>query len=167
MGPEILTDGGIRALSKMENSPIKNYVKTTEIQRSVEAGQNLWLVNAPPGRDSFREDKDFSQNSVSKISNYDTVAMPCGDQSRKNPFKAKPSSISYVIGSSATHNSSTFDTSTDKSRAQAKSNVLLRAARSITKTKSISGSFIVKTTIRKGSAHQGNKASDDSSDTTT
>ena len=88
---------------------------------------------------------------------YDTVAIPC---SRRSTFKMKPSSVSYnattcMSGVNAT--TAPFDAipedcgmpSTCDNRAISKSKVLLRAARSITKTKSVSGNFIVKTTICK------------------
>ena len=95
--------------------------------------------------------------SISTCSNYDTVAAPVGDSNnrRKNPFKVNPNSNSCIFGSKSGINSSDFTTDScggicsgeNSSKALSKSNVFLRAARSITKTKSVSGSFIVKTTI--------------------
>ena len=73
--------------------------------------------------------------TVSKCSNYDTVAIPI-QENRQNPFKTRPGSLIEA------------EVSADM-RSNSKSNVFLRAARSITKTKSVSGNFIVKTTICK------------------
>jgi hypothetical protein len=70
------------------------------------------------------------------MSNYDTIATTIVN---KNPFKAA------VIDSNLT----TSQLEDSESKRIAKSKVLLRAAKSITKTKSVSGSFIVKTTVHK------------------
>lgn len=70
----------------------------------------------------------------------------------------KPNSVSYaacVSNSTSKAAAVPFDAIHEgedvvgDNRALSKSNVFLRAARSITKTKSISGNFIVKTTICK------------------
>ena len=108
-----------------------------------------------------REDIHASYKSASKVSNYDTVAVPCNGNSeqRRNTFKVKPSSISFNVGSNATN--TVEATPCDKNKAFAKSNVFLRAARSITKTKSVSGNFIVKTTICK--SNQFNRAPNEES----
>ena len=109
-------------------------------------------------KESGREDAKITYNSASRVSSYDTVAVPCSLEQRKSAFKVKPSSISYMANFSCMNNSgaTTFDVIPEKAgktsnnnRVNSKSNVFLRAARSITKTKSISGNFIVKTTICK------------------
>jgi len=52
--------------------------------------------NSITGKESYREEIE-QYKSFSKCSNYDTVALPCGGVgSRRNPFKAKPGSISYA-----------------------------------------------------------------------
>ena len=131
----VLTEGGLRALSKLEGTPVQNYSKVNELRKGS-------LDN-----DNFK--------SISNCSNYDTVAMPVNNTStRQNPFKQKPSSISCVMPGNSTGqiHSSSVKPVVDGSAVNkpfSKSNVFLRAARSITKTKSVSGSFIVKTTICK------------------
>mmetsp|Transcript_35026 Transcript_35026/g.46085 ORF Transcript_35026/g.46085 Transcript_35026/m.46085 type:complete len:222 (+) Transcript_35026:496-1161(+) len=149
MGQDILTDGGIKALSKLESTPLQNYNKAAELARIDKSGEKI-KGSWPNAKDSFREDANISYKSASRVSNYDTVAVPCSTELRKSAFKMKPSSISFVVGSNGCNNSSTVEaTPSDKNKAFTKSNVFLRAARSITKTKSVSGNFIVKTTICK------------------
>ncbi len=58
--------------------------------------QSMITKNTISGKDSYRDDLE-RYKSFSKCSNYDTVAMPCGGvNQRRNPFKAKPSSISFA-----------------------------------------------------------------------
>jgi len=101
------------------------------------------------GKESSRDETSVSFKTGSRSSNYDTVAKPYESGQRRNPFKAKPSSISFVISGGGT-DASTID-QCEPANSYSKSNVFLRAARSITKTKSVSGNFIVKTTICKSS----------------
>ena len=82
---------------------------------------------------SFQQELD-AFNNQSKMSNYDTIATPVLNQ---NPFKTSALNSDVSL--------SQFENSESKRIAQSK--VLLRAAKSITKTKSISGNFIVKTTV--------------------
>ena len=97
---------------------------------------------------SFQQEIE-NYKSISKCSNYDTVAMPIVQhRNNSNPFKAKPGSISCVMNPSSVSAAAVDSTDLNK-RSISKSNVFLRAARSITKTKSVSGNFIVKTTICK------------------
>ena len=79
--------------------------------------------------------------SKSKLSNYDSCATTIID-GKKNPFKA-----------------SLMHSEQKDSQRVAQSKVLMRAARSITKTKSVSGdggSFILKTKISKSTEKTGN-----------
>ena len=85
------------------------------------------------------------------MSNYDTIATPVMNN---NPFKAA------VIDSNLT----TSQLEDSESKRIAKSKVLLRAAKSITKTKSVSGSFIVKTTVHKTPVKAKTKFDQDYSD---
>lgn len=78
--------------------------------------------------------------SISKCSNYDTVAVSMTD-ARPSPFKANN-----------LQQENAKETLFDRPRPSSKSNVFLRAARSITKTKSVSGNFIVTTMISKTAA---------------
>ena len=70
--------------------------------------------------------------------------MPVSEQ-RKNPFKQKPGSLQCSANTSQVLEAA----NENNTRSVKKSNVFLRAARSITKTKSVSGNFIVKTMICK------------------
>ena len=70
--------------------------------------------------------------------------MPVSEQ-RKNPFKQKPGSLQCSANTSHVLEAA----NENNTRSVKKSNVFLRAARSITKTKSVSGNFIVKTMICK------------------
>ena len=70
------------------------------------------------------------------LSNYDTIATPIHNA---NPFKSAAINANISF--------SNLESSDSKKAAQ--SRVLMRAAKSITKTKSSNGSFILKTTIYK------------------
>ena len=164
LGQDILTDGGIKALSKLEKSPLQNYNKASDMNRADRSGEKILGIWANGKDHQGRDDIHASYKSASKVSNYDTVAAPCkGDsEQRRNTFKMKPSSISFVVGSNSSNTANTVEaTPCDKNKAFAKSNVFLRAARSITKTKSVSGNFIVKTTICK--SNQFNRAANEDS----
>ena len=41
LGQEILTDGGIKALSKLEKSPLQNYNKASDMNRLDKSGEKM------------------------------------------------------------------------------------------------------------------------------
>ena len=75
-------------------------------------------------------------HSKSKLSSYDTLATPVDN----NAYKTAANNATVTINNP-------LENSESKRAAQSK--ILQRAARSITKTKSVSGNFIVKTTVMK------------------
>jgi len=118
MGQDCLTDGGIKALSKLENkTSLTNYCKTGEMprnERSCDLVIGLWPQRTI--KESLREDTNISYKSATRVSSYDTVAVPCSLEQRRSAFKVKPSSISYIanlnnLGNSCINNpaSTTFD----------------------------------------------------------
>ena len=157
-GQDILTEGGLRALSKLEQTPIINPSKVADLSKStlevtVTDTATMGVKPLALAKDqhaTFQQEID-NFKTVSKCSNYDTVAMPISEQ-RKNPFKHKPGSLQCSANTSSVLEANSNDCNT---RSVKKSNVFLRAARSITKTKSVSGSFIVKTMICKSNVKRG------------
>ena len=155
--PEVLTEVGLRALSSFDNTRIvsKDNCKADFMKVSLEdeinkINQSSSVRPLIIAKDSSFEQEIENYKSISKCSNYDTVAEPIArHRSNSNPFKAKPGSISFCNPSSI---SPIVDSNEQNKRSITKSNVFLRAARSITKTKSVSGNFIVKTTICKSMA---------------
>lgn len=78
MRDDILTDGGIKALSKLENnSSLHNYCKTGEMPRLDKSCDALGGWPSRSLKESGRDDANISYKSTSKVSNYDTVAVPC------------------------------------------------------------------------------------------
>ncbi len=175
-GNDILTDGGLRALNKIENTPLQSQGKALDLNSSNHNTQPQSLVALPTVNRSNNcsVDRDAADKfkSISTCSNYDTVAAPIGDKNRrKNPFKLNPASNSCIFGSQNNINQKDFTDSVisnnecgGNQKALSKSNVFLRAARSITKTKSVSGSFIVKTTICRSINSRALAAAEDSRD---
>ena len=90
-GQDILTEGGLRALTKLEHTPILNSTKVADLSKSINevsaivSNPPLPLVKEQTSNSSFQQEID-NFKSISKCSNYDTVAMPISEQ-RKNPFK--------------------------------------------------------------------------------
>ena len=170
---DILTEGGIRALNKIENTPLQGHNKAVDLSCS-SSNQPLSLMALPivhrnSNASSVKRDASEKFKSISTCSNYDTVAAPVGDNNRrKNPFKVQPGSTSCIFGDQNASNSSDIQdalcSKDSSSKALVKSNVFLRAARSITKTKSVQGSFIVKTTICRSINSKVMSAVDDSRD---
>ena len=75
MGQDILTDCGIKAVSKLENC------KTGELPRNDKSGDQvvgLWPQSSfkESNREEARKEANISYKSASRVSSYDTVAVP-------------------------------------------------------------------------------------------